>query len=167
MDDVGRLKVPYVVGSETSKAAADRTRASGRAQTDARMVYDLVVAAGPRGLTCSEVVEKTGRAHQSMSARLNNLCNAQALKLSGEKRPTATKNLAQVYVHAGPFELHWTWSQRERAQAKHRKALLAAAQAYAVARQDFDQHATTEPGPTYARLEKARVALLLAAEKIG
>ena len=97
---------PFVKGSETSRLAAlsmEPTLTSLRGR-----VLDAFVAAGRDGLTCDEVEalpqlkRKDGRdlAHQTASARVNELACGQFIADSGRVRKTRSHRDAVVYVVA-------------------------------------------------------------------
>jgi hypothetical protein len=105
---VAEISLPYVAGSETSKAAAesmvarDSARAS-RAQTDRQRISDLVYLMGVHGATTEEIETALDMKHQTASARVSELANRLGvLKNSGKTRPTRSNRQAVVYVFAHP-----------------------------------------------------------------
>lgn len=69
-----------------------------------REVYDLIRSAGWEGKTVDELEVDTGRTHQSISARVNELANYKPKPLIERRartRLTRAKRPAYVYVQAG------------------------------------------------------------------
>lgn len=88
--------VPYVKGSDTSRAAADSmVPYVGKIQAEVR---DFVIDAGPRGATCDEAEELLGYSHQTASARFRDLVLANVIKDSGARRKTRSGRAARVYI---------------------------------------------------------------------
>lgn len=69
-----------------------------------REVYDLIRSAGWEGKTVDELEVATGRTHQSISARVNELANYKPkplIEARKRKRMTRAKRSAFIYVQAG------------------------------------------------------------------
>ncbi len=88
--------LPYVRGSETSKAAADSMRTS--AGSIKHRVYHFILKAGNQGATDDEIEIGLNLTHQTASARRRNLELAGALVKTDNKRPTRSNRLAYVYT---------------------------------------------------------------------
>lgn len=88
--------VPYVVGSETSQAAAEAKLAT--AKTDQLRVYWFIVARGERGATDDELEANLGLLHQNASARRRSLERDGYLLRTERKRKTRHGRAAFVYV---------------------------------------------------------------------
>jgi len=86
-------------GSETSRAAAQDAAAG--AGTLREQVYTITFERGDEGCTCDEAEQITGRTHQSVSARFNDLLRQGRIKDSGRVRKTRSKSMATVYVVTG------------------------------------------------------------------
>jgi len=84
---------------ETSKAAARSARRT--APTLRERVRAYSVAAGPTGATCEATTIALGERTQSVSARINDLVRAGAIRPSGRTRRTTSGCKARVYVAAG------------------------------------------------------------------
>jgi hypothetical protein len=85
--------VPYVRGSDTSKAAADSMqRASETIRADV-LAYIREGAA-----TCDEVEEGLSLTHQTASARIRELVLLGSVRDSGARRKTRSGRQARVYV---------------------------------------------------------------------
>lgn len=65
------------------------------------MVYDLICAAGWNGMTMEEVERATGRTHQSVSARINELEKMKLVERRSAKRKNATGRAAWIYIKVG------------------------------------------------------------------
>jgi hypothetical protein len=93
------IEPPYVRGSDTSKAAAESmivSAASLRGRILA-LIAEIVWARGG-GWTCDEVEIFTGLKHQTVSARIRELCQLNIIKDSGRRRKTRSNRDARVYV---------------------------------------------------------------------
>lgn len=64
-------------------------------------VYDLICAAGWEGLTMEQVEKETGRTHQSISARINELEKLGLVERRAAKRKNNTGRGAWIYVKKG------------------------------------------------------------------
>ena len=85
--------VPYVRGSDTSKAAADHMRR--HVETIRAAVLHFIQEGAA---TCDEVEEGLTLSHQTASARLRDLVLMGKIKDSGARRPTRSGRAARVYV---------------------------------------------------------------------
>lgn len=89
-------KPPSVRGSDTSEAAAESVRKpSARIR---QSVFEVVEAAGLRGVTCDGVEEKLDGRHQTISARVRELVQLGQIRDSGRRRKTRSGRTARVYV---------------------------------------------------------------------
>lgn len=87
------VPAPWAYGSETSKAAAEEIgQHLGRLE---QLVLDAIVAHGPQ--TCDELEQRTGLSHQTTSARLRGLKLRDRIRATGERRPTRTGRMADVW----------------------------------------------------------------------
>lgn len=92
---VKRNAIPFVAGSDTSKAAAESVR--GVAERDATLILAYIKRV--RGATCDEVEVALNLSHQTTSARCADLKNKLGLIVdSGERRRTRSGRKAAVYV---------------------------------------------------------------------
>jgi hypothetical protein len=87
--------VPYVKGSDTSEAAAESmrehvTQLAGR-------VLRAIASGGASGFTCDEVEVLTGMAHQTCSARVNELMRKGRIVDTGQRRKTRSGRKAVVW----------------------------------------------------------------------
>lgn len=115
-------QLPYVHGSETSKAAADSMEDVVNNIQSA--VYEAVIAAGEHGITCDEVEDKLGLSHQTASARLAYLSRDGLIGVADTKRKSRTGRAVNVYVVSGkPLP--------ERTNVKYLRKTIAAALEYA------------------------------------
>ena len=88
--------LPYVSGSTTSKAAADRMIPhSGSIK---RRVYQFLTERGNRGATDDEIEVQLRLKHQTASAGRRSLELAGAVEKTDSKRPTRTGRLGYVYT---------------------------------------------------------------------
>ncbi len=87
--------VPYVRGSDTSRAAADSM--VPHVSAIERCVLNFV-SAYHEGATCDEIEFAMGLAHQTASARLKGLSDKGLIKDSGARRKTRSGRAARVYV---------------------------------------------------------------------
>lgn len=98
----------YVAGSDTSFLAAEAV--ASKVTQYQKLVLDVALSAGTRGVTCDEVEAILGMPHQTISARINELMKAhkprgeeeerpQMLFDSGERRKTRHGQQATVWVH--------------------------------------------------------------------
>jgi hypothetical protein len=98
----------YVAGSDTSFLAAEAV--ASKVTQYQRLVLDVALSAGTRGVTCDEVEAILNMPHQTISARINELMKVhkprgeeeerpQMLFDSGERRKTRHGQQATVWVH--------------------------------------------------------------------
>ena len=92
---------PYVIRSETSKAAAD-SQTDNKRLIDMARIYRFTNARGPFGATCDEMEVSLGIIHATCSARCSEMSNPKKntpfkLVKNGLKRPTRTGCRACVY----------------------------------------------------------------------
>jgi hypothetical protein len=98
----------YVAGSDTSFLAAEAV--ASKVTQYQRLVLDVALSAGTRGVTCDEVEAVLNMPHQTISARINELMKAhkprgeeeerpQMLFDSGARRKTRHGQQAIVWVH--------------------------------------------------------------------
>ncbi len=85
--------LPPTNGTDTSALA--RHAVASKAASDRALVYSRIIAAGLRGLTCSEYMHATGADHAGASARFWELSGGNdpekypiLIAYLGEKRPT-------------------------------------------------------------------------------
>jgi len=95
VDKKERKSLPYVPGSETSKAAAERN--IEKAGPDRQAIYEYLVGLLPGGSNDYETEQRFGL-HQTISARRRDLVIEGRCKASGETRPTGTGSQATVWV---------------------------------------------------------------------
>jgi hypothetical protein len=88
--------IPFVRGSDTSKAAA--ASIEGHVKTLESQVFDLVRQAGDRGLTDDELEVLTALSHQTVSARRRTLVLKRMLRDGGQRRRTRSNRLATVWI---------------------------------------------------------------------
>jgi hypothetical protein len=88
--------VPYVRGSDTSRAAAD-SMAPHVAGLEV-VVLNFVRVPGSYGATCDELEQGLHLAHQTASARLKGLQDKGLIRDSGVRRKTRSGRAARVYV---------------------------------------------------------------------
>jgi hypothetical protein len=88
--------LPYVKGSDTSKAAADSMiKLAGHWR---RRVYECIALAGAAGMTCDEVEAKLGGKHQNISARVRELAKGGHIYFDQKvRRLTRSRRSARVY----------------------------------------------------------------------
>lgn len=101
--------LPYVSGSETSRAAAKSAQSNSRKV--ARDIYNTVVAAGDRGMTRDELVGVFGQdKYSTVTARVRDLTFSVLLKEGPETRKTRKGNAALVLtvVPGRDFDKHYT-----------------------------------------------------------
>lgn len=86
-------KAPFVAGSATSQAAAERVdpRAEWR-------VYDYIARCGPEGATDDEVEVALRMRHQTASARRRTLVLKLKVRATERTRRTRSGRLARVWV---------------------------------------------------------------------
>jgi uracil-DNA glycosylase len=93
---MGDTTAPYVVGSDTSKAAAESIAAdSGQLR---EFVFSYIEKAGIGGMTCDEVEEAADMRHQTASARIRELAQKGRIVDSGRRRPTRSSRMAIVWI---------------------------------------------------------------------
>lgn len=84
---------PWARGSETSKSAAEEIGSHlGRLE---QLVLDTITAHGPH--TCDELEQRIGLSHQTTSARLRGLKLRDRIRATGERRPTRSGRMADVW----------------------------------------------------------------------
>lgn len=87
--------VPFVKGSDTSKAAAESI--GGVVDRDRILILSFIKRVD--GATCDEIEVALGLSHQTASARCSDLKNKFCLIVdSGERRKTRSGRNASVYV---------------------------------------------------------------------
>jgi hypothetical protein len=109
---------PFARKSGTSRVAADRLPI-GILNSLRRRVYDYIVSREPRGATCDEVEVGLGMRHQTASARINELENAERKFFNGvqfifktsRERGTRSRRPAAVYrpIWAEELEAQKDW----------------------------------------------------------
>lgn len=90
--------VPFARGSLTSKEAAESIKG---VLGHLEQVVLAAVKASEDGLTCDAAEVITGLAHQTCSARFNQLEKRGLLRRTETRRPTRSGRAANVYVCAG------------------------------------------------------------------
>jgi uracil-DNA glycosylase family 4 len=91
---------PYVVGSDTSEAAARSILVdSGQLR---EFVFGYFERAGARGMTCDEIEVETQMKHQTVSPRMRELAQMGRIVDSGKRRPTRSSRLAAVWIVKDP-----------------------------------------------------------------
>lgn len=115
--------LPYVVGSDTSKEAAESVVAS--AQAVRVRVFKHIEAQGGQGSTDNEIEHALGLRHQSASARRRELVQRGMVYDSGARRRTDSGRKAAVWVAAPQHEWEDRASEVAAAEAteKLRKAI--------------------------------------------
>lgn len=88
--------VPYVRGSDTSRAAAESMQRP--AETIRADVLAHLIAVGVTGDTCDEIEAQLGYSHQTTSARIRELVLLGKVRDSGARRKTRSGRAARVYV---------------------------------------------------------------------
>jgi predicted ArsR family transcriptional regulator len=86
--------VPYVKGSDTSRAAAESI--VPHVSTIEGEIRVLLITLG--GCTCDEIEVETGLPHQTASARLKGLSDKGLIRDSGARRKTRSGRAARVYI---------------------------------------------------------------------
>lgn len=94
-------QVPYVAGSETSKAAAESIESTVGSIEAA--VYDAVVAAGDCGITCDEIEVKLGLSHQTASARVAYLSRDKRIGIAGKRKSRSGRDVNVYVVNGEPL----------------------------------------------------------------
>jgi hypothetical protein len=87
--------LPYVAGSDTSKAAAQDAMASASGMRAAIYRWGASLSTG---FTCDEAEHHFGYRHQTCSARIRELVLGGRIKDSKSRRATRSGSLARVYV---------------------------------------------------------------------
>jgi len=90
--------LPYVAGSDTSKAAADAFDLDALAAQE-RRVYDHIVASGT-GATCDEIEIDLTLKHQAASARIRGLVLRGLVRDSGCRKTTSSNRTAVLWCAA-------------------------------------------------------------------
>jgi DNA-binding Lrp family transcriptional regulator len=91
--------VPYVKGSDTSRAAAESM--VPHVSAIEASVLAFVKRAGRMGTTCDEIEDRMKLAHQTASARIKGLADKGLIRDSGARRKTRSGRAARVYVVCG------------------------------------------------------------------
>lgn len=94
-----QLTLPYVVGSDTSRAAAEAE--AEKAMSDVKKILELFQLRGSYGLTDQEIEKSLGLRQSTASARRRGLVLSGKVVNSGGYRPTRSGNKAAVWVLAG------------------------------------------------------------------
>lgn len=110
------MGVPYVKGSETSKAAAESIK-HVVGSTKVR-IYQYMMQCGEHGATDDEIEVALGMSHQTASARRRNLEQIGACKKTSRKRPTRSGRAAAVYVAVADADLKATRGRPSKQQQK-------------------------------------------------
>lgn len=92
------LGAPYVVGSDTSYAAA--ASVLDKLNRLERIVFDKINDAGSHGCTDDELEGMTGLSHQTVSARRRTLVLKELIVDSGKRRLTSSGRKAAVWVRS-------------------------------------------------------------------
>lgn len=92
--------LPYVKGSETSKAAAESMVEPSKNQR--QQVWEHIHAFGGNGRTCHEVEGGIGIIHGSCASRMWELREMGRIERTGDTRPTPTGRQADVYITIEP-----------------------------------------------------------------
>lgn len=95
-------KIPYQIGSETSRLAAQGQR--GKAKADIQRIYDLLRDT-PGGLTTDEIRIALGMLASTAGARRRDLEQMGGCKRTAERRRTSAGSQAFVYVHVEGADL--------------------------------------------------------------
>ena len=90
--------VPYVVGSDTSEAAA-RSMVEDAGQLR-EFVFSNISKSRGAGMTCDEVEQETSMRHQTASARIRELAQKGRIVDSTRRRPTRSGRMAIVWIEA-------------------------------------------------------------------
>ena len=90
------LSLPFVPGSETSRAAAESMRRP--AETLREKVHRALLASGMRGMTDDEIEVELGLSHQTASARRRELVQTGFAFATTRKRPTRSGRAARVWM---------------------------------------------------------------------
>ena len=90
-----RTILPFVKGSDTSRAAADAMRR--HAPTLRQKVYDYIVSRGDYGATDDEIAVSLELRHQTASPRRRGLVIMGAVYATEERRPTRSGQTATVW----------------------------------------------------------------------
>ena len=91
-----RAQVPFVFGSDRSKAAAESIEKDTNRLR--RLVYEEIKEAGSSGMTCDEVEARLDLKHQTVSARMRELAIAGRIIDSELKRKTRSGRAAVVWI---------------------------------------------------------------------
>lgn len=94
-----QLTLPYVVGSDTSRAAAEAE--AEKAMSDVKKILELFQLRGSYGLTDQEIEKSLGLRQSTASARRRGLVLSGKVVNSGGYRPTRSGNKAAVWLLAG------------------------------------------------------------------
>jgi hypothetical protein len=84
-------------GADTSVAAHSSTPESSRVLLRKRIV-DFIASQKERGATCEETEAALGLTHQTCSARISELRQANKIRSSGARRLTHSGRLARVHI---------------------------------------------------------------------
>ena len=88
--------LPFVIGSDTSKAAAISMLET--AKTDAAKIWRLIAWSGSHGMTDDEIEVSLGMRHQTASARRRGLVIKGLVADSGLRRRTRSGRKAAVWI---------------------------------------------------------------------
>lgn len=88
----------YVVGSDTSKAASSSLEL---VLNELQLLVLTTIEEAPNGMTCDEVELRLNLRHQTASARVNELMEANLIVDSGERRKTSSGRKATVWKKRG------------------------------------------------------------------
>lgn len=86
--------LPYVSGSDTSKAAAE-SHAPASVSALKSLMLRFIAYSG--GATCDEIEASLGLRHQTASARIKELKDTQKIRDTGTRRRTRSGRMAAVY----------------------------------------------------------------------
>lgn len=95
-------KVPFVSGSDTSKAAAESM--GSHVSKMLAQIRALIDTYGTQGLTCDEIEVIFSAKHQTISARIKDLKDRALIVDSGLRRLTRSHRRACVYMTPEHFE---------------------------------------------------------------
>jgi hypothetical protein len=90
---------PHVAGCDTSIDAADRIKE--HVGKIARKVYNMIAAAGDRGMTVDEIEASSGLKHQTAGPRVREMVLSGILRATENRRLTRSKRYGTVYVVTG------------------------------------------------------------------
>lgn len=99
-----QMTLPYVVGSDTSRAAAEAE--AEKAMSDVKKILELFELRGSYGLTDQEIEKALGLRQSTASARRRGLVLSGRVVDSKGYRPTRSGNKATVWLLAGTEKHH-------------------------------------------------------------